>query len=196
MKETEIKLKIADVSAVRQQLAHLGFVGETPREFEDNWIFDFPGHDLGHAQSLLRLRKTGDRALVTFKGPIEPQARYKIRDEIEVSVSDEAAVREIFTRLGLSVIFRYQKWRSGFHSHELGGGHVLLDETPVGSFLELEGAPEFIDEVARRLGFSPHDYILKSYAMLFLENESRQHAPRKEMLFESSDAAVAEREEA
>jgi adenylate cyclase class 2 len=196
MKETEIKLKITDVSAVRQQLARLGFVGETPREFEDNWIFDFPGHDLGRAQSLLRLRKTGDRALVTFKGPIEPQARYKIRDEIEVSVSDEAAVREIFTRLGLRVIFRYQKWRSGFHSPELGGGHVLLDETPIGSFLELEGDPEFIDEVARRLGYSPHDYILKTYAFLFLESESGRYAPRKEMVFGLSHDAVSEREEA
>ena len=47
--------------------------------------------------------------------------------------------------------FRYEKYRTTFR---LPGLHLDLDETPVGVFLELEGAPRAIDRAARSLGFS------------------------------------------
>ncbi len=42
----------------------------------------------------------------------------------------------------------------------------MLDETPVGVFLELEGPPEWIDRTAGTLGFSEGDYITLSYLEL------------------------------
>ena len=43
----------------------------------------------------------------------------------------------------------------------------MVDETPLGAFLEIEGPPETIDEAARALGLHPGDYVLDSYPALF-----------------------------
>ena len=57
-------------------------------------------------------------------------------------------------------------------------GVVTLDETPIGWFLELEGSPDWIDKTARQLGFSEEDYVILSYAALYLTycNEQRDHS--------------------
>jgi adenylate cyclase class 2 len=60
--------------------------------------------------------------------------------------------------------FRYEKFRTSFR---LPGLHLDLDETPVGRFLEIEGAPAPIDRIASALGFSPRDYIRSTYAELY-----------------------------
>ena len=49
------------------------------------------------------------------------------------------------------------------------GSVVMLDQTPIGDFLELEGAPRWIDRTARTLGFSSADYITASYGRLYLD---------------------------
>jgi len=55
-------------------------------------------------------------------------------------------------------------------------GKALVDETPVGNFLELEGPPDWIDRTARRLGFRPGDYSLASYRDLYLAWPKRDRA--------------------
>jgi adenylate cyclase, class 2 len=73
----------------------------------------------------------------------------------------------ILARLGHHPVFRYEKFRE---EYERPGQHgtITLDETPIGSFLELEGAPKWIDRTARQLGFSRADYITRSYGNLYL----------------------------
>jgi adenylate cyclase class 2 len=44
---------------------------------------------------------------------------------------------------------------------------VVLDETPVGTYLEIEGPLETIHRAARALGRGPEDYLTDSYAALF-----------------------------
>ena len=46
---------------------------------------------------------------------------------------------------------------------------ITIDETPIGIFLELEGAPEWIDQTAARLGYPPAKYLTCSYASLYKE---------------------------
>jgi adenylate cyclase class IV len=53
-----------------------------------------------------------------------------------------------------------------------------VDRTPIGDFIEIEGARERIDEIARLLGFKKKDYIIDSYHSLF-----RQHHPTGHMVF-------------
>ena len=43
----------------------------------------------------------------------------------------------------------------------------MIDETPIGTFLEIEGPVSAIHEAARALGRGPADYIADSYAALF-----------------------------
>ena len=44
----------------------------------------------------------------------------------------------------------------------------MIDETPIGTYLEIEGPVDVIHEAARALGRGPADYIGDSYAALFL----------------------------
>jgi adenylate cyclase, class 2 len=82
--------------------------------------------------------------------------------------------------LGLRSKFRYEKYRTTFR---LRGVHLDLDETPVGTFLELEGLPESIDRVAGELGFSPKDYIRGTYYDLYAADRRRKGRPVRNMLF-------------
>lgn len=181
-----MKLKIDKVSIVRQRLLESGFEETGPRTFEENWVYDFKGDPLRKSQSLLRVRHTAGRWVVTFKAPPEPHLRYKIREEFETEVADGEILRSILSHLKMNETFRYQKWRSEFHRRTETSGHVLWDETPIGDFLEIEGEPQWIDQVAAQLGFSAKDYILKSYAVLFLETCAEQRIQSNSMVFKET----------
>jgi adenylate cyclase, class 2 len=89
-----------------------------------------------------------------------------VREEIETRVVDAGAMRVMLERLGYEVVFRYEKYRAEF---EMDGGMAVIDETPVGNFIELEGEAEWIDNRAEAMGFTSADYITLSYASLYLE---------------------------
>lgn len=183
-REVEIKLRLADAAEGRRRLRQAGFRVARRRVFERNVIFDTSGQTLRRRGLLLRLRTAGAQSLVTFKGPAEP-GKHKIRREIESELRGPEAFAEILECLGYQPAFRYEKYRTEYVEHSrtglrpVGAGRAMLDETPVGTFLELEGPPRWIDHTARRLGFSEADYITASYAELH-----RDSAPaRRDMLF-------------
>jgi len=165
--EVEIKLAVASAEAGRELLQRAGFTPLHDRAFETNSVFDTPALDLIHAGCLLRLREFRGEALLTYKGPPEP-GPHKTRREIEARVEDACAMQAVLEALGYRVVFRYEKYRTAF-ARPGDAGHVFLDETPIGCYLELEGAPEWIDSVAAELSFSRHDYITLSYGSLYRE---------------------------
>src|SRR5450432_3623002 len=171
--ETEIKLTVADPKSARRLLLAAGFRVSRKRVFEANTVFDTPGQSLRQRASLLRVREAGGTATVTCKGPPVP-GRYKSREEVELEVADAAAMGAIFARLGFQPIWRYEKYRAGV---------AMLDETPIGVFLELEGTGPWIDRTAGRLGFRETDYITASYASLYLEFCGRRGGVAGDMVF-------------
>jgi adenylate cyclase class 2 len=60
---------------------------------------------------------------------------------------------------------------------------VVVDETPLGNFGEIEGPPDWIDQVALRIGISPSDYLTETYAGLFYAWKERTGSPANEMTF-------------
>ncbi|MGH9649003.1 MAG: hypothetical protein ACRD3I_00870, partial [Terriglobales bacterium] len=64
-----------------------------------------------------------------------------------------------------------------------GRGHVVLDETPIGNLAEIEGAPRWIDRIAKKLGVAPADYITASYVTLFFDWKASTGSPAEEMTF-------------
>jgi len=165
--ETEIKLEMPDVRTARQLLHAAGFAVSRRRVFESNVIFDTPTLTLRRAGTLLRLRQAGGLITVTYKG--KPSVgKHKSREELELSVENLSTMDTIFERLGYRPVFRYEKYRTEYRL-ERGAGMATLDETPVGTYLELEGSPAWIDRLARRMGFGERDYITASYARLYLE---------------------------
>src|SRR2546422_2128398 len=66
--ETEIKLEVRDLGAIRRRLAALEFRPIEARHFESNVLFDFKDLRLRKARCLLRLRFAGGKSVLTFKG--------------------------------------------------------------------------------------------------------------------------------
>jgi adenylate cyclase class 2 len=88
----------------------------------------------------------------------------------------------IFERLGYRPVFRYEKYRTEYRL-ERGAGVATLDETPVGMYLELEGAPAWIDRMAQRMGFGEQDYVTDSYARLYLDWCRKMRVTPSNMVF-------------
>lgn len=179
-REVEIKLPFEAAEPARRRLEQAGFRLREPRAFETNSVYDSADHRLQNAGTLLRLRTAAARSYLTFKGRSEG-GKHKTREEIEVQLDDAAAFARILYRLGFQVRFRYEKYRTEFDD---GEGRAMLDETPAGVFVELEGPPEWIDRAARRLGFEDRDYITDSYAQLHARSPAGR-AGRRDMIFES-----------
>ncbi|PYQ48524.1 MAG: class IV adenylate cyclase [Acidobacteria bacterium] len=169
--ESEIKLRVDDPGAARRALSGLGAQPARERHFEDNTLYDDAQYSLFDGGRALRLRRAAGRALVTFKGPREDRADgVKSRPEIELEVADADAFESILTALGYRKVFRYQKYRETYAWRDV---EIVLDETPIGTFLEIEGPVATIHAAATALGRGPADYIAESYAALFFASGGR-----------------------
>jgi len=166
--EIEVKLRIRDGDEARRRLGGAGAVALSPRVFERNRVYDDARGMLRKSGRLLRLRTAGNVHLLTLKAkpPAGEDSGYKVRIEHESHVEDADAVHQVLLGLGYKVTYRYEKYRQPYR---LGEVEVLLDETPIGAFLELEGRPRAIDDAARALGYSREDYVLKTYRQLHQE---------------------------
>ena len=166
-RETEIKLAVPDVKSARGLLRAAGFRISRRRVFETNTLFDTPELSLRRAATLLRVREAGGVATLTYKGP-PTITRHKSREELETEISDARVMGAIIERLGLGAVFHYDKYRTEYRQPGRAGVAVL-DETPAGVYLELEGTAQWIDRAARKMGFAEDDYITASYVRLWLE---------------------------
>jgi adenylate cyclase class 2 len=165
--EIEVKFAVPNAASLIPSLLAAGFHEETPRTFERNVLYDTADRRLRSQQSILRVRQYGSRWVVTHKclpPNNDPDARHKHREETETVVQDGEAIGHIFTQLGYSPAFVYEKWRTEFSD---GNGHCVLDETPIGCYAELEGPSAWIDEAGRRLGVDHSRFITLSYGRLF-----------------------------
>lgn len=155
-----------DAGTGRRLLRAAGFRVSKRRVFEANTLFDTARGGLRRTGRLLRVREAGKLGILTYKGA-EAIGKYKDREELEVEVSDPRRLSEMLTCLDFVPKFRYEKYRTEYRRPG-EAGVATLDETPIGVYLELEGAPRWIDRNARRLGFAESDYSTASYYALYL----------------------------
>jgi adenylate cyclase class 2 len=189
--EIELKFPVADVRRLRAKAFDLGFTLVTERTFESNTLYDTPERDLRSRKQLLRLRQYGNRATVTHKR--QPDAgdggqRYKTRIETESQIEDFDALAEIFAQLGYAPAFRYEKYRTEW---EAGEGHLVLDETPIGIWAELEGPPEWIDAMLAGLDIDTESCSTESYGKLFLRWKDETQSPAENLTFDEVAAVPA-----
>jgi adenylate cyclase, class 2 len=173
-REIEIKLRFDSPDEARRILERAGATRVGERMFEDNVIYDNGTGALEAARKVLRLRRYGEVATLTFKAPVEGSFRHKVREEHETVVGDPEEVDALLAGLGFKPVYRYQKFRTHY---EIGGLAASLDETPVGCFVELEGAPEAIDRTAEKMGATPAEYVLSNYRELH-EEQARARGER------------------
>jgi adenylate cyclase class 2 len=180
-REIEIKFRVADLRVLARKLRSVGFRLVTKRTHEINTLYDLPGEVLRGKQQLLRLRKYGSEWTLTHKAK-KTTGRHSSREELETVVSDGKKMDLILRALGYAPSFRYEKFRAEWTD---GKGQIVVDETPIGSFCEIEGDPRWIDATAKKLGVSQADYITKNYASLFLDWKAQTKSGAEEMTFKA-----------
>ncbi|MDP9038153.1 MAG: class IV adenylate cyclase [Acidobacteriota bacterium] len=193
--EIELKFPVDDPAQLEARLTCLGFSLVTPRTFEHNTLFDTPARTLRSSRQILRLRRYGDLWTLTHKRQPGAQddhaSRYKTRIETETHLDDGPAMAEIFEQLGLSPVFRYEKFRTEWLAPDQPSAHVVLDETPIGTFAELEGPPAWIDRTLDALGVDSSRSITDSYGRLFLAWKDRTGSPAEDLTFDQITAPAA-----
>ncbi|HUF04202.1 MAG TPA: class IV adenylate cyclase [Aridibacter sp.] len=108
---------------------------------EENLIY--AGEFLIRNASVIRIRKTGDGATLTFKKwvPLEGDLKQHIEHETGIDDPDETAA--MLELLGLELAVVYEKKR---RTWQVRDAEVVLDELPFGLYMEIEGEAAAIRE--------------------------------------------------
>jgi adenylate cyclase class 2 len=166
MLEREVKLRFASQEEARSAILAAGATPLRSRRLQKDALLDTDDEVLRQRRCVLRIRTEAGKSLLTFKGPVQPGAM-KLRDEYETIVGDGQVLQHVFEELGLRVWFRYEKYREEYAAEDVT---IALDETPVGTFVEIEGGEDGILTMTRALGRSAADFILDSYRGLFIQH--------------------------
>jgi adenylate cyclase class 2 len=179
MLEVELKVRIPSPAPVRERLnrKNAEFLG---REHEHDVFYNAPHRDFGKTDEAVRVRYTGDRAVVTYKGPKIQSFGLKAREELNFAVESGEAFETMLLRLGFFKTLEVNKWRENYR---LGDASVCLDDVEgLGTFAEIEVMAEdaeqnptgAIEGIAREIGVTGEP-ILESYLELLLAKQAVNH---------------------
>lgn len=144
--EKKYRLTVEQRERVLERLREAG-AEDRGEEFEENTIYG--GGALKRGTSVLRLRRIGSRALLTYKERFPNASAVKHQREEETTVGDAPAMALILDALGFKPILVYEKRR---WTWSLGPAEVVIDELPFGWFMEIEGSEREIDAAEKALG--------------------------------------------
>jgi adenylate cyclase class 2 len=178
--EREIKLRFADAESARAAVLHVGATPLRGRRLQEDCLLDSDDEHLRARRCVLRVRMDSGKSVLTFKGPVQASVM-KVREELETIASDGTLLLKILEELGFRVWFRYQKYREEFALDDV---IIAIDETPVGTFVEIEGGSRGIADMADALGRGPSDYLLDSYRRLYLLDCESRGVPPGDMVFD------------
>ena len=144
-------------------LRRLVEVKATPqgKEFEENTLY--AGGQLDLQTEVLRLRRVGERAILTYKRRFPADSAIKQHREDETEVTDAEALARILDALGYTPALVYEKRRATWQVRD---AEVVLDELPFGLYLEIEGDEQAIMEVEQLLDLADVEAEMSSYPAL------------------------------
>lgn len=180
MVEREVKLRFDNPEQARAAIRAAGATPLRSRRLQEDVLLDTEDETLRRRRCVLRIRTEAGKSLLTFKGPVQP-GTVKIRDEYETVVADGEVLKHVLEELGLHVWFRYEKYREEYAAEDVT---IALDETPVGTFVEIEGGEAGILAMTQALGRSAADFILDSYRGLFMQHRARHGFDSDHMVFQ------------
>ncbi|MBK8594296.1 MAG: CYTH domain-containing protein [Holophagales bacterium] len=133
-----MKFRVEGRELLEERLRALGAThGEV--ENEVNLLLDDDETSLRLGGRALRVRTVDGVGLLTFKGPASFEGGVKSRLELESCVDDPGAVLALLEALGYRPRFRYEKRRTTWRFEDPSRPLVVVDETPLGLFAEIEG---------------------------------------------------------
>jgi adenylate cyclase, class 2 len=177
--EREIKLRFDSAADARNAVVAAGGTLVRARRMLSDIILDTDDARLRDSRCALRVRVEPGRCFLTYKGPPQPSVM-KLREELETSVGDGVLILTMLERLGFRVWFRSEKYREEF---ALADVVVAIDETPVGTFVEIEGTDAGIAAAATTFGRGPGDYVIDSYRAIFVQQCVERGLTPGDMLF-------------
>lgn len=185
MKEIEAKVLEIDRAALEARLTAIGAVLEFTAPFRAVY-YDTPDTALRGRGDVLRLRQEGEEVAMTFKRRLPSEdAGVKVREELEVKVSDYTTACRILEGLGYQPGLVMNKVRT---QYAIGGAHLVIDRyvddfAHIPEFVEIEAPSlELLHAVAAQVGFRPAQLLSWSASELIAH-----YAPLKE----SFDARIA-----
>ena len=128
----------------------------------------------------LRVRRDGDAAMLTFKGPVAARPM-KMREEHETAVGDGDVLMRVLEALGLHAWFRYQKYREEFTRAGRDRSRSTKRRSAPSSRSKASEAAH--RRWRARSGARRADYILDSYRALFLGQRRRAAVHGADMVF-------------
>ena len=150
----EVLLRLPDIGAKRER-----------EEFEVNTLYGGEGLELG--TRVLRLRRIGDRGILTYKQRFPSRSDIKHQREDETSVDDPDAMEAILDALGFRAALVYEKRRETW---VLRKTEIVIDELPFGLFMEIEGTEQDIREVESKLAIKRLRTEPSTYPQLSLKH--------------------------
>jgi len=165
----EIEKKYRLTRAQREQvLQRLPAIGARLRaeEFEENTLYS--GENLEVSRSVLRLRRVGKGAILTYKErlPMKRSAAKHQRED-ETRVDDPEAMDAILDALGYTPALVYEKRRQLWR---LSKAEIVIDELPFGLFMEIEASEADIKMIERKLAVKDLKVENATYPQLTLKH--------------------------
>lgn len=175
MIEVETKLKIDGIEHIEERVKELtgDYKGE---KTEIDLYFDHPNIQILSGGGALRVRDTGGKYRLTYKGPKKDDETTS-RTEIEIGIESAREMIKILDELGFYKICAVKKLRK---TYILEGLVITLDNVAdMGEFIEVEGKAnddrEFkekkdeIFKLLKKLGLSTDAISKRSYLEMLLD---------------------------
>lgn len=163
--ETEKKYRLTEeqkafvLNSLREVEAK--FAGE---DFEENNLYG--GKILFETGAVLRVRKTQDKTILTYKRRIQNEFNIKQQIEHETEISDAGELEKIIENLSFEKVLVYEKRRKTWHFRAV---EIVLDELPFGDFMEIEGSITAIAEAEMFLGIEDFETEHATYPALTMQ---------------------------
>ncbi len=165
--EKKYRLTKSQRELVTQRLAEIG-ANLRKHEFEENTLFS--GAVLEHGHSVLRLRRVGKTAVLTYKERLPTSSGVKHQREDETRVGNPEALELILDALGFTPALVYEKRRTTW---TLGKAEIVIDELPFGLFMEIEASEQDISEIEKKLSIKGLKTEHESYPQLAMKHGKR-----------------------
>jgi adenylate cyclase class 2 len=162
--EKKYRLTSKQRDEVLQRLPQIG-AKRSGEDFEENTLFAGDALDLG--RSVLRLRRVGKRAILTYKERFPTRSDIKHQREDETAVADAEAMQLILEALGFTAALVYEKRRETW---TLGKTEIVIDELPFGLFMEIEGDEQSIRDIESKLAIKRLRTETATYPQLTLKH--------------------------
>ena len=161
--EKKYRLTKAQREEILERLKEIDaeYIGE---DLEENILYR--GGILDEKRAVLRIRKIGEKAILTFKQRIQNDSDVKHQTEHETSVSDPDEIENIVENLGFKKKLIYEKRRKTWRFRQV---EIVVDQLPFGLFMEIEGSITAIAEAEMFLDIDDLAVEHKTYPSLTAE---------------------------